>query len=489
MVPHSGLRCQGGAFIFDLNRRHPDRSVLARGVEGPVFLSLSVVRGFRFFLLPFTLALCLNVAVFPFPVSPFYNPCMRPTSPLSYDKAVEVVLHHAEAYRPTGTERVPLLHSTGRVLAVPVKADRDLPPFRRSARDGFALRAADCVPGTKLKIIGEIRAGAPLESAPQNVSSGECVEIMTGASVPAGADSVLMYEHAQRNGSAISPERKLAPGDNVVPAGEEARAGEQVLSEGFRVNHAGVAVSASVGWASHQVYRRPTVVILPTGDELVPIDATPGRHQIRNSNSYSLASQITQAGAEPMLLPVAPDDKARLRELIDEGLQGDLLLLTGGVSVGKYDYVEDVLAEFDARFHFTGVSIQPGKPLVFGDAQAKDRRVPFFGLPGNPVSTMVTFELFVRPVIDALSGVKPHAPRFLQARLATPVRVKTGLTRFLPGRLLGDGLSTEVEFARWHGSGDVVSAASSNCYIVVPPDREELPAGQMANVLIPGARL
>ncbi|MDT8069937.1 MAG: molybdopterin molybdotransferase MoeA [Terriglobia bacterium] len=411
------------------------------------------------------------------------------TAPLTYENAVEVVLQQAANYRPAGSERVPLLEASGRVVATAVRADRDLPPFPRSTRDGFAVRAADCAPGAKLKVIGEIRAGAPLDSAPKNVAVGECVEIMTGASVPKGTDAVLMYEHTRREGNIIVADRTLEKGENIVPSGAEAHAGQEVLSQGTRLNPAGIAVSASVGWASHDVYRRPTVVILPTGDELVEIAAAPGHHQIRNSNSYSLASQIAEAGGEPMLLPVAPDDKARLRELIGEGLQGDLLLLTGGVSVGKYDYVEEILAEYKAQFYFTGVAIQPGKPLVFGDAQAKGRRVPFFGLPGNPVSTMVTFELFVRPVIDALSGMKPRAPRFLQARLKTAVRSKTGLTRFLPGRLLGEGFATEVEFAKWHGSGDVVSTAASNCYIVVPPDREDFPAGQMVNVLIPGVGL
>ncbi len=413
---------------------------------------------------------------------------MPQTAPLSYQEAVEVVLHHAATYRPSDSERVPLLEAHGRVLAMAVRADRDLPPFPRSTRDGFAVRAADCSPGLKLKIIGEIRAGASLETAPKNVAAGQCVEIMTGASVPKGADAVLMYEHAQRDGMEIVSNRTLETCENIVPAGAEARVGQVVLPQGTRLNHAGIAVSASVGWASLDVCRRPTVVILPTGDELVDIAVAPGHHQIRNSNSYSLASQISEAGGEPMLLPVAPDDKGRLRELIGEGLQGDLLLLTGGVSVGKYDYVEEVLAEYKARFHFTGVLIQPGKPLVFGDAEAKNRRVPFFGLPGNPVSTMVTFELFVRPVIDALSGATPQAPRFLQAPLKTAVRTKTGLTRFLPGRLRGKGFGTEVEFARWHGSGDVVSAAASNCYIVVPPDREDFSAGQTVNVLVPGAR-
>lgn len=413
---------------------------------------------------------------------------MQASAPLSYEKAIEIVLHYASNYRPSGSERVPLLQSTGRVLATAVRADRDLPPFPRSTRDGFAVRAADCSEGTTLKIIGEIRAGASLEGVPRNVGAGQCVEIMTGAPVPRGADAVLMYEHAKRRGTEIVADRRLDVGENVVAAGSEARAGQEILRQGTRLNHAAIAVSASVGWASHDVYRRPRVVILPTGDELVEIADAPGHHQIRNSNSYSLASQITEAGGEPMLLPVAPDDKGRLRELIAEGLEGELLLLTGGVSVGKYDYVEEVLAEFQAQFHFTSVAIQPGKPLVFGDAAAKDRRVPFFGLPGNPVSTMVTFELFVRPALDALSGAEPRGPKFLHARLKSAMRTKTGLTRFLPGRLLGEGFATEVEFAKWHGSGDVVSTAAANCYIVVPPDREDFAAGQVVNVFIPGAR-
>lgn len=416
---------------------------------------------------------------------------MPESTPLSYEAAAEVVLHHAGTLRPVGTERVPLIHCSGRVLATAVRADRDLPPFPRSTRDGFAVRAKECIPGAKLKVVGEVRAGTVPELA-SGPESGECVEIMTGAPVPAACDAVLMYEYARRDGTGIFAERAVETGENVVPAGAEAHAGQEILSEGTRLNHAGIAVSASVGWASHNVYRRPRIVILPTGDELVDVNSAPGRHQIRNSNSYSLASQIIEAGGEPMLLPVAPDDKMRLRQLIGEGLEGDLLLLTGGVSVGKYDYVEEVLGEYDARFHFTGVLIQPGKPLVFGDAAAKEggeRRVPFFGLPGNPVSTMVTFELFVRLAIDGLCGVKPKAMRFAQFPLATPLRPKTGLTRFLPGKLTGNGFETKVEFVKWQGSGDVVSAAAANCYIVVPPDRTELAVGDMVHVMIPGVGL
>ena len=413
--------------------------------------------------------------------------------PISYDQAVALLLQRVAALKPVATERVPLLQSSGRVLAVGVRADRDLPPFPRSTRDGFAVRSADCAsPEMTLRIVGEVRAGTPPESMPRPIVSGECIEIMTGGPIPSGADAVLMYEYATPSGDTLTTQRPVHAGENVVPAGAEARAGTQVLPPGLRLNHAAVAVSASVGWVAHEVFRKPRVIILPTGDELVEVSSSPGRHQIRNSNSYSLAAQIGEAGGEPMLLPVAPDDPPRLRELISEGLQGDLLLLTGGVSVGKYDYVEKVLGEFNAAFHITAIAIQPGKPLVFGDAPAttgEPRRVPFFGLPGNPVSTMVTFELFVRPVIDALSGLAPSARRFLRARLRSDIRTKTGLTRFLPARLSGCGTETSVELARWQGSGDVVATAAANCYIVVLPDREHIPAGELVPILLRGADL
>ena len=415
------------------------------------------------------------------------------SSPLPYQEAVKIVLGCAAQLKPSGTERVSLLQSSGRVLAVGVRADRDLPPFPRSTRDGFAVRSEDCaLPGTALKIIGEVRAGILPEAMPRAIVPGECVEIMTGGPIPVGADAVLMYEYANRDDTSVAPQRPVERGENIVPAGAEAGAGTQVLPPGLRLTHAAVAVSASVGWVAHDVYKKPRVVILPTGDEIVDVSLAPGRHQIRNSNSYSLAAQIVEAGGEPMLLPVAPDEPSRLRELIAEGLQGDLLLLTGGVSVGKYDYVEQVLAEFKAKFHITSVAIQPGKPLVFGDASALEgepRRVPFFGLPGNPVSTMVTFELFVRPVIDALSGVAPRARRFLRAKLAADIRTKTGLTRFLPARLRGSGNDATVELARWQGSGDVVATAAANCYIVVSPDRELIPSGELVPILLRGADL
>jgi molybdopterin molybdotransferase len=221
------------------------------------------------------------------------------------------------------------------------------------------------------------------------------------------------------------------------------------------------------------------MAVLATGNELVRIDERPEPHQIRNTNSYSLAAQIAEAGGEPVLLGTAGDDAAQLRELIEQGLKADLLLISGGVSVGRYDLVEQVLRELGAEFLFTGVLIQPGKPLVFGRVKEKY----FLGLPGNPLSTLVTFELFARPMLDALAGAKPQPLHFLQARLKAEIKTKTGLTRFLPGLLTGQQEQTEVELVKWQGSGDLVSAARANCYVVIPPNKEKIPAGAMIAVI------
>jgi molybdopterin molybdotransferase len=267
-----------------------------------------------------------------------------------------------------------------------------------------------------------------------------------------------------------------------------------------------MAIAASVGKSQIMVFRKPRVAILSTGDEVVDITATPGPAQIRNSNSFSLAAQVQDAGAEPIRLPIAPDEHDQLRSLIEEGLKHDLFLLTGGVSMGKYDLVEQVLAELKAEFYFTGAEIQPGKPIVFGSCGScgagSPARVPaanpvsmqaglppsspkyFFGLPGNPVSTMVTFELFAKPMVEALAGVSPQPLIFPRARLKSEIRTKTGLKRFLPAVLSGEFENSEVELVRWQGSGDIAALARSNCYIVIPPDDARIDAGEWVSLLL-----
>ena len=278
--------------------------------------------------------------------------------------------------------------------------------------------------------------------------------------------------------------RTVTAGENIVAAGSEARKGDRMVARGSRVNRAVVAIGAAVGKAEVAAYRRPRVAILATGDELVDINLAPGPNEIRNSNSYSLAAQVYEAGAEPLILPVSPDEVAELEVFIRMGIQSDLLLLSGGVSMGKYDLVEQVLAKMNAQFFFTGVLIQPGKPLVFGELKTAHNTTPFFGLPGNPVSTMVTFQLFVRAACSTRSrGARPQAPLFAQARLKSDFKVKAGLTRFLPARLHGSYEQPEVEVLKWQGSGDLMAVAGGNCYVVVPPTREQLKAGEAITVI------
>jgi len=405
---------------------------------------------------------------------------------LAFADARHIVEEQARTLRPGRIELTSLLHSRGRVLAEDIAADRDFPPFPRAARDGYAVRSVDlaALPAT-LKVIGEVRAGSALSGGP--LRRREAAEIMTGAPVPEGADAVVMVEYTARQGTSVAVERAVAAGENIVPAGSEARAGQLLLARGTRMGFAEVAVAAGVGKAQVGTYSLPRVGILSTGDEIVDVDAHPSPSQIRNSNSYSLSAQVEAAGAEPVRLPIAPDDPVVLKHLIEEGLALDLLLLTGGVSMGKYDLVEPVLAKFGAEFFFTGAQIQPGRPVVFGRARREPGATSvtyFFGLPGNPVSTMVTFEIFVRPMLDALCGAVPDKLRFLQARLGAEVRTKTGLTRFLPARLSGEFERTEVELVRWQGSGDVAAMARANCFLVVPPDRERLAPGELVSVLL-----
>lgn len=411
---------------------------------------------------------------------------------LSFEQARLKVEEHASQLRPTGRELLGLLDAYTRVLAEPILADRDFPPFRRAARDGYAVHAADLanVP-TTLEIVGEIRAGVENEIAP--LQPGQAASIMTGAATPDGADAVVMVEHTSREGTQVEIKKGVAAGENIVPAGSEAKRGEQLLSPGTCLDYAAVALAAACGRSHVLTYAKPHIAVLSTGDEVVDIDVPPGPQQIRNSNSYSLAAQIAAAGAEPVLLPIAPDEPKRLGELLREGLEADLLLIAGGVSMGKYDLVEQALAELKAEFFFTGAKIQPGKPIVFGavpcgagaNLSGGNRAAKYFvGLPGNPISTMVCFELFARPLIDALAGAGPRALVFLYARLKTAIKTKPGLKRFLPAQLSGEFENADVELVRWQGSGDLASVARSNCYIVIPSDRENIPAGEWVPVLL-----
>jgi molybdopterin molybdotransferase len=287
-----------------------------------------------------------------------------------------------------------------------------------------------------------------------------------------------MIEHTERSGDRVRTDRTHHPGDNFNPRGLEAVAGSDVMTAGRRLGFAQIALLATVGRINVKVYRRPRVAVLPTGDEIVEAGQTPEPFQIRNSNAWSMAVQVARAGGDPHILPIARDNYESTRALIEEGLTHDLLLLSGGVSAGKYDIVERVLADCGAEFFFTRVLIQPGQPAVFGMA----RGTFFFGLPGNPASTMVTFEIFARAAVELLSGASEAPLPLLHAKMWKGFRQKPGLTRFLPAHVSVDGAT--VEPLSWHGSGDVASLARANAFMVTDPDRETWSTGDWIRVLL-----
>ncbi len=397
---------------------------------------------------------------------------------LSYEEARQKVIEKiSEKKGPRATEQVRVGEALWYVLAQEVKTDREYPPFNRATRDGYAVFAADAKAGTALKCTGEIKAG---DRVTKELWAETCVQIMTGAAVPPGADAVVMFEHTERDGDQVRFERAAVTGQNFVPRGSEARAGQTLLTPGMRLGYAELALAAQVGAAELKCGAKPRVAILSTGDEIVPVDSVPGRFQIRNSNSVSLAAQVRLAGGRPILLGNAMDREDDLQSKIRRGLQEDLLVLSGGVSMGKYDLVESVLKGMDAEFYFDAVAIRPGKPAVFG----KCGETFVFGLPGNPVSTMVTFELFVAPAVDLLSGAEARALPIVEARLGEPLNEKPGVTHFLPARVEGQGLNLEVKTLKWQGSGDVAALARANCYLVVPAEAEKIAAGEKVAVML-----
>ncbi len=399
-------------------------------------------------------------------------------SMLSYTDARSKVVQVAGALqRPLQHAQVEIEQAFGRILAGPVLADRDYPPFDRSTRDGFAVRSADVQnAGARLECVGELRAGGHLELT---VQQGQCVEIMTGAAMPSGADAVVMIEHSKRDGRTITLERAARKGEHFVPRGTEAREGALLVAPKTRMGYAEMALAAQAGATRLDVFAAPRLAILSTGDEVVDARSKPGPLQVRNSNGISIEILARTAGAETIQLGNAPDEKVALRAAIERGLEADILVLSGGVSMGKYDLVEQVLADLGAEFHFTGVSIRPGRPAVFATCRNK----LIFGLPGNPVSTMVTFELFVLPAIDVLNGGVPRALPVFRAKLATQIREKGPMTHFLPARIEWEGREARVAQLPWQGSGDVVALALANGFLIVSPEHPEIAPGELVDVI------
>ncbi len=426
-----------------------------------------------------------------------------PAPLLSFDEASALVAECTSQLlrRAPARERVSLANAAGRVLANPLYADSPQPPFTRSTRDGFACRAGEASLHEFLVLAGSVRAG---DAPTQPLASGSACEIMTGAPVPDGADAVIMLEHVEVVDGRVRllPPRTLKPGDNLVVRGAQANEGDELLPAGTAISTAQIALAASCGHTSLEVFVRPRVAILTTGDELVPIEAVQGPGQIRNSNAPMLAALVAAAGGEPWILPTAADNAASLDDALaqafDKASGAEMLLISGGVSAGKFDLVEPALARLGAHFHFTGVRIQPGKPLVFGELpaqtdsllQKEGRTQCFFGLPGNPISSAVTFLLFAAPVLAALAGSRAPGPRFALAKLArdSSRSLKPGLTRFLPAVCTFEGAGGQlptVSQIYMQGSGDIAAFARANCFVVIPDHDTNLEEGAIVRILLP----
>jgi molybdopterin molybdotransferase len=398
---------------------------------------------------------------------------------VTVEKALEIVLAHT----PTLPPEVALIDSAlGRVLAEDVAADHDLPPFDRAAMDGYAVRAADAASApVVLEVVGQVRAG---QASDRTLAAGQSLQVMTGAPVPAGATAVVPVEKTRPldGGRRVELQAAASPGDHIARQGCEVRKGDVVLAAGATIDPAAVGVLAAVGRGRVAVGRRPTVAVLSTGDELVDVWETPGRARIRNSNGYAVSAQARWAGADVRSLGVVPDQAERIAEAVREGFRSDVLLVSGGVSAGAYDLVEQVLARFDTGLLFTRVAVKPGAPLVFG--RRGDHLV--FGLPGNPVSAQVTFELFVRPALLRMQGARVVTRPPMQVTLAEALSNRSGRRAYAPARVrFADG-----RLQAWplpsQGSADLVAHARANALVVLEPERTRAEAGEVADALLLG---
>ncbi len=384
---------------------------------------------------------------------------------LTLAEAQERVLARVE---PLPAEDVSLRDAAGRVTAEAAKAAIDLPPFASSAMDGYAVRAAD-LPG-RLAVVGHAAAGRPADQA---LESGEAISISTGGVVPAGADSVVPIEYVVQYDNTIQVDTSLAAGTHVRPRGGDAAAGTSVVGAGVRLGAAQLGALAAAGVAAVACARRPRVVVLATGTELVAPGETLGRGQIYESNSLMLAAALAAVGADIETLPVVADDEAAHRKALELGLAADVLVTSGGVSVGPHDLVRKIEAELGVDEIFWRVAIKPGKPVSFGTRGA----TLVFGLPGNPVSSLVGCELFVKPALRALQGLRDPLPRFEPGRLASPLRRNDARDELVRARSRLDRDGIVLEPLSGQESHMIVHSAAADALVHVPRGEGELEAG------------
>jgi molybdopterin molybdotransferase len=395
---------------------------------------------------------------------------------ISFKEALDIVLGSVRTLAP---EEVSIIDSLGRVLAGDVYSDCDIPAFDYSAMDGFALKYADtkgalpesCV---KLKIVGEFRAGGDTSS---KVGAGEAVKIMTGAPIPEGADAVIMVEKTKENDGIVEICEEVEAGDNIRLTGEDIKNGDLVIEKGILLNSAHVGMLASLGIPRVNVINKPRVALLTTGDEVISIDEEVRPGKVRNSNAYSLFCQVKKSGGVPVNMGTARDEKDSLREKLKSSLDCDLIVTSGGVSMGEYDYVREVVNEIGMEQKFWKVAMRPGKPNLFGLIDGK----PFFGLPGNPVSGMVGFEVFIGPAIRKMLGQKEEESD-VDALLQEDIKKKKGLRFFIRAVTRWEGGRYVTKTTGPQGSGMLSSMVRANSLIILPEDEELVKQGTMVKV-------
>ncbi|MBI4825029.1 MAG: molybdopterin molybdotransferase MoeA [Nitrospirae bacterium] len=401
---------------------------------------------------------------------------------ISVDEALKTVLDSVKG--TLGKEKVGIIESLGRVLAEDIHSDCDLPAFDYSAMDGFAIRSSDSISaakasGIKLKISGEFRAGGDTSS---KVNKGEAVKIMTGAPIPEGADAVVMVENTKEADGFVEVFEHIEAGDNIRLAGEDIRKGDLVLEKGSLIGPSHIGMLASMGIAIVNVSKRPKVAIVTTGDEVISIEEKMQPGKIRNSNAYSLFTQVIASCGMPVNKGVAKDNKKSLSDALKSCLECDIIVTSGGVSMGEYDYVKEVMNELGMDEKFWKVAMRPGKPNLFGTIAGK----PFFGLPGNPVSTMIGFEVFVRPAIMKMLGRKGGDRREVEAVLEEDVKTKKGLTFFVRAQTRWEDNGYVTKTTGEQGSGMLSSMVKADSLIIVPEDVDTVKKGSKVKVRLLG---